>query len=150
MKFIYRFLVPSNPTGNRASLLILSFRILFGLLLMSHGALKWVQFDTLHSVFPDPIGFGSQFSLILAIFTEIFCSVFFIFGILYRLVMIPMMITLGIAFFVIHNGSITLGGELAFIYLAVFIILYVIGPGKFSIDYFISQSIAHNNRVPAK
>lgn len=150
MKLIYRFLFPAPPKRNRASLLILSLRILLGLLLMSHGIQKWAQFDIMRTVFPDPIGFGSQFSLVLVIFAELFCSIFFIVGFFYRLVMIPMMITLGIAFFVIHNGSITLGGELAFIYLTVFIILYVTGPGKFSIDYFISQSIAHNNRVLAK
>ena len=144
MSFIYRFLFPSNPTGNRASLLILSFRILFGLLLMSHGVQKWAQFDTLHTVFPDPIGIGSAASLILAIFAEIFCSVFFIFGMLYRLVMIPMIITLGVAFFIVHGGSIVMGGELAFIYLVVFIILYITGPGKFSFDHYIYLSILYN------
>lgn len=150
MNFIYSILFPEKPKGKSFSLMLLVLRILFGLLLMSHGVQKWAQFDIMRTVFPDPIGFGSQFSLVLAIFAELFCSIFFIVGLFYRLVLIPMMITLGIAFFVIHNGSITLGGELAFIYLAVFIILYVTGPGKFSIDYFISQSIAHNNRVLAK
>lgn len=144
MALIYRFLFPSNPTGNRASLLILSFRILFGLLLMSHGVQKWAQFDTLHTVFPDPIGIGSSISLILAIFAEIFCSVFFIFGILYRLVLLPMIFTLGVAFFIVHGASIVMGGELAFIYFAVFIILYITGPGKFSFDHYIYLSTIYN------
>ena len=139
MSFIYRFLFPSNPTGNRASLLILSFRILFGLLLMSHGIQKWAQFDTLYAVFPDPIGIGSAASLILAIFAELFCSLFFIVGMFYRLALIPMIITLGVAFFIIHGGSIVQGGELAFIYLVMFILLYITGPGKYSIDHLLGD-----------
>lgn len=144
MDSFYRFLFPSNPTGNRASLLILSFRILFGLLLMSHGIQKWAQFDSLYAIFPDPIGIGSAATLILAIFAEILCSVFFIFGLLYRLVMLPLIVTLGIAFFIVHNGSIAMGGELAFIYFTVFIILYITGPGKFSFDHYIYLSILYN------
>lgn len=150
MNLIYSILFPEKPKGKSFSLMLLALRFLFGLLLMSHGIQKWAEFESLSTVFPDPLGIGSVFSLTLAIFAELFCSIFFIVGFFYRLVMIPMMITLGITFFVIHNGSITLGGELAFIYLTIFIILYVTGPGKFSIDYFISQSIAHNNRVLAK
>lgn len=35
--------------------------------------------------FPDPLGVGSEISLILAIFGEVFCSVLLIFGLLIRL-----------------------------------------------------------------
>jgi len=36
--------------------------------------------------------------------------------------------------------------ELAFIYLVVFVLMYIAGPGKFSIDYFIGSKLAHNKR----
>ena len=35
----------------------------------------------------------------LAIFGELFCSVAFVFGFLYRLSMIPMIVTMAVAFF---------------------------------------------------
>ena len=38
----------------------------------------------------DPLGIGSQLSLVLAIFGEMVCSMAFIFGFLYRLAMLPM------------------------------------------------------------
>ena len=36
--------------------------------------------------------------------------------------------------------------ELAFIYLVVFVLMYIAGPGKFSIDHFIGNKLAHNKR----
>ena len=44
-----------------------------------------------------------------------------------------MIIVMGTAFFYVHEGSIG-NGELAFIYLIVLILMYIAGPGKYSID----------------
>ncbi len=139
MHFIYRFLFPSKPSGKRFSLFLLSLRILFGLLLMSHGIQKWANFQIMSTSFPDPLGIGSQLSLMLVIFAEIFCSLFFIIGFLYRLVLIPMIINMSVAFFAIHGGSIS-HGELAFVYLAIFLLLYITGPGRFSIDRIVTRN----------
>lgn len=139
MKYIYRFLFPTNLSSNGRSIFLLSLRLLFGILLMWHGVVKWANYETLITVFPDPLGIGSQVSLLLAIFAELFCSIFFIFGFLYRLVLIPMITTMAVAFFIVHSGSISQGGELAFVYLTMFLILFVSGPGKISFDYIISS-----------
>ena len=81
------------------------------------------------SAFPDPLGVGSQTSLILAIFAELVCSVALILGVLSRLVLIPMIFTMAVAFFIANGGSIE-QGELAFAYLIVFTLLLIAGPGK--------------------
>ena len=80
-------------------------------------------------------------SLGLAVFGEVFCSVGFIFGAFYRLAMIPMVFTMGMAFFVIHGNDPFAVKELAFIYLVVFVLMYITGPGKFSIDHVISSAL---------
>ena len=72
MSVIYKFLFPSKPDGTAMSLLILALRILFGILLMSHGVQKWANYDVMSGSFPDPLGIGSQLSLVLAIFGERF------------------------------------------------------------------------------
>lgn len=141
MPIIYKFLFPSKQYGTAMSWLILALRILFGVLLMSHGVQKWANFNAMSDSFPDPLGIGSQLSLILAIFGEMVCSIAFIFGFLYRLVMIPMIFTMCMAFFVIHGNDPFTVKELAFIYLIVFILLYITGPGKFSLDYFIAKGL---------
>lgn len=127
------FLFPQPTASKGYSLLLLALRVIFGLLLMSHGFDKIFHYAELYSVFPDPVGLGSTLSLIFAIFGELFCSIAFIFGVLYRIFMIPMIIVMGTAFFHIHQGDIA-QGELAFLYFMVFIIMYISGPGKYSID----------------
>ncbi|MCE5226330.1 MAG: DoxX family protein, partial [Porphyromonadaceae bacterium] len=82
---IQKFLFPSKPDATGYSILLLGFRILFGILMMTHGLQKWDNFDALSATFPDPVGVGSTISLSLAIFAEVICSVAFILGALYRL-----------------------------------------------------------------
>ena len=127
------FLFPKPTESKEASLLLLCLRILFGLMLITHGVQKLLHYTELNFIVPDPLGIGTEVSLILVLFGELFCSIAFIFGAIYRLSMIPMLIVMLVAFFHIHQGDI-LQGELAFIYLMVFVIMYIAGPGEYSID----------------
>lgn len=131
---IYNFLFPSEPSGTKNSLLLLAVRIIFGTLLLLHGLQKLSSFNELSAAFPDPLGVGNQISLILAIFAEVFCSIGFILGVLYRLTLVPMIFTMCVAFFVVHGSDPFAKKELAFIYLIVFIVMYIAGPGKFAAD----------------
>jgi putative oxidoreductase len=133
---IYNFLFPTKPNTTKVSLLLLAVRIIFGILLMNHGIQKWSNFQELSAVFPDPLGIGSPISLGLAIFGELVCSMAFIVGFLYRLAMIPMIFT-----FIVHANDAFAVKEMAFIYLIVFIIIYIAGPGKFSIDHIIGNEL---------
>ena len=60
--------------------------------------------------------------------------------VLYRLCMIPMIIVMATAFFYIHGGSVA-NGELAFSYLLLFILMYIAGPGRYSVDAIISYHL---------
>lgn len=141
MKQIYLFLFPETEQNKMFSITLLILRVLFGFLLMTHGIQKWANFEVLSTSFPNPIGIGSSLSLTLVIFVELFCSIFFIAGFLFRLVLIPMIFSMVIAFFVAHGASIINGGELAFIYLCIFVLLYVTGPGKYSFDRILSKGL---------
>lgn len=138
---IYKFLFPTKPDSTGASLFLLAMRIFFGLLLMNHGVQKWSNFQELSLSFPDPLGVGSEASLIMAILGELICSMAFVVGVLYRLAMLPMIFTMGMAFFVIHANDAFAVKELAFVYLAVFILMYIAGPGKFSVDYVVGSEL---------
>lgn len=138
---IYRFLFPTKFSHTGASAFLLALRVIFGVLLMNHGIQKWSNFQELSTMFPDPLGIGSSMSLGLAIFGELVCSMGFIIGLLYRLAMIPMIFTMVIAFFVIHANDAFAVKELAFVYLAVFVLMYIAGPGKFSVDNFIGSKL---------
>ena len=136
-----RFLFPVKPDGTFISVILLIVRVVFGVMLMNHGIDKWANYQELSAVFPDPLGIGSPLSLGLAIFGELACSMAFIIGFLYRLAMIPMIFTMCMAFFIVHADDPFAVKELAFVYLVVFVLMYIVGPGKFSVDRWISKSL---------
>lgn len=143
---IYRFLFPSQPRSTKASLFLLIMRVFFGLLLMNHGIQKWGNYHELSATFPDPLGLGSPLSLGLAIFGELVCSMAFIIGLFYRLAMLPMIFTMAMAFFIIHGSDTFAVKELALIYLVVFVLMYISGPGKFSVDYLLGKELSKRRK----
>ena len=143
---ILKFLFPVRSYCVSESWLLLALRLLFGILLMLHGIAKWGSFADLSISFPDPLGMGSRISLILAIFGELFCSAGFIVGAFYRLALIPMIFTMCIAFFVVHGGDPFAAKELPLVYLAVFVLMFLTGPGAFALDGLIGRSLRRNGR----
>lgn len=141
MDRILRFIFPKSPQETMPSLLLLMLRIAFGFLFLSHGVEKMHAFDELISTFPDPLGVGRSLSLSLVIFAELFCSIGFIAGAFFRLCLIPMIFTMIVAFFVIHGNSEFAAKESALMYLLLFIMLFVSGPGKFSADTMIRRAM---------
>ena len=134
------FIFPAYLDESRTySTLVLIIRILFGLLFLSHGYTKLMLHASMADLFADPIGLGSIISFWMVVFAEVVCSFALIFGILQRVVLIPMIITMAVAFFVVHGGDAFAARELSFVYLIVFIILYITGPGEFSFDSIIGK-----------
>ena len=129
-----KFFFPSVFPDASVSRLLLTLRLFFGFLFLTHGIDKLANFEVLSYSFPDPLGMGSHLSLVLVILAEVFCALTFIGGFLFRFSLLPMLFAMFIAFFYAHGGSIA-DGELAFIYLGVFLLLLVTGPGRYSADY---------------
>ncbi len=125
---------PGHPSQALLGVIMLLARLCMGLLFLSHGMQKWLALGEMSSGFPDPLHVGSAWSLILIIVIEVVCSVFLIFGFLFRLVLLPMIFAMGMAFFVIHDGMLDNGGELSLIYMLVFVWMYMVGPGRYSVD----------------
>lgn len=141
MHQLLNFLLPSQNESNKTAFVYLLFRVIFAGLLALHGWDKLMNFDTLSAVFPDPLGVGNAASLSLAIFGELVCSAAVIVGLLTRLAVLPMIFTMGVAFFSAHQGSFATGGELAFAYLAAYVLIFIAGAGRFSIDGLIAQRL---------
>ena len=143
----YNFLFPQYLRGKGVSLLILAVRVLFGILFFAHGVEKMVNFNILVNSFPDVLGFGSYMSLMVAIFCEFCCSLFLLAGLLHRIILIPMIISMGVAFFDVHDAMMP-QGELSFIYFTVFILLFFVGPGRFSVDYLLDKKFRKVKEQP--
>jgi putative oxidoreductase len=114
-------------------------RIVAGALMLKHGYDKLSHFDTLHSKFMNFMGIGSTASLVLAIFSEFFCSLLLILGLFTRLACIPLIISISVALFKIHDADFFGKGEVDSLFLISFIVILLIGPGKASVDKLIGK-----------
>lgn len=118
----------------------LLLRLILGGLMAHHGYSKLIAYEKLLPMFGDIIGIGSKTSLILVIFAEFFCGLFVAFGFLTRLSVIPILIVMIVAFFIAHAQDPFQVKELAFVYMLLSVVLFVLGSGKYSIDRFIFRT----------
>jgi len=136
----YNFLFPQYFRGKGISFLILLLRLFFGVLFFMHGLDKMTNFSVLSDNYPSVLGLGSYTTLMVTIFCEFACSMFLMVGLMTRIVLIPMALAMAVAFFDIHDGMMP-EGELSLIFMIVFIILFMTGPGKYSIDWLIDRRV---------
>lgn len=143
----YNYLFPQYCREKIVSLLILALRVFFGVLFFTHGLDKMINFNTLSETYPSVLGFGSYMTLMASIFCEFACSLFLIAGLMQRLVLLPMIASMAVAFFDIHDGMFP-EGELSLIYLILFIVLLLTGPGRYSVDYLIDMKFQKEKKAP--
>ena len=136
----YNFLFPKHFRGTGVSFLLLALRVFFGILFLTHGLDKLMNLNTLSNTYPSVLGLGGYTTLMITIFAEFCCSLFLITGLLERILVVPMIIAMAVAFFDVHDAMMP-EGELSLIYLIMFFILFITGPGKFSIDYVIDSKV---------
>lgn len=117
---------------------ILLLRLGVGGLMLTHGIPKLMKlFGSDPIAFGDPIGIGVEASLTLAVFSEVVCSILIIIGLGTRLASIPLIITMVIAFFVVHAADPFQRKELSIFYLVVYLVLFLTGSGKYSLDQYL-------------
>ena len=107
----------SSPLSLDFGLLLL--RVLLAAGLLTHGIAKIANFSALSTSFLDPLGIGVLPALLGAIFAEVVCSLIF---------------TFIVVFFVVGGGAAFAQRELAYLYLAGWVVLFFTGAGRFSVD----------------
>lgn len=130
----------------------LFLRLFVGIMLLQFGVRQLAHFYQINEVFPSVMGMGSEASLIVMICIEIICSIFIMFGFLTRLMILPPFISMIIAeYHLLHNSSVQAAylldwqqqGYLPIMFLGIYFFLALVGPGKISVDYFLSLHIIH-------
>lgn len=132
MKFLqFKFI----PQSTDFALLVL--RVWAGVtMLCNHGFAKLMNFSSMTEKFPDVIGIGRTPGLILIVFAEVACAVMISVGWLSRFAAVVLSIAMGVAFFAAHGMKLANpgSGELPFLYLAIFVTIFIAGPGRYSVD----------------
>nr|WP_320023764.1 DoxX family protein [uncultured Draconibacterium sp.] len=126
-----------NNTSVHFSLLLL--RLTTGGFMLTHGYSKLQHLLAGEMQFGDPLGLGPEVSLVLAVFAEFFCSILIMLGFGTRLAVIPLIVTMAVAAFIVHAADPFGRKEMALLYLVGYVILLLTGSGKISVDRFISR-----------
>ena len=112
----------------------LLLRLIVGGLFIYHGYGKIVAFSDMYANFPDLIGIGGKVSFLLVIFAEFFCGILVALGFLTRFAIIPIIITMVVAFFIAHKADPFQVKELAFAFMTLSVVVFILGSGKASLD----------------
>ncbi len=124
-----------KPHSNLVDILILIVRIFVGISMLTHGIPKLQTLVLNNQIqFMSFIGMGSIFTMVLVVFAEFLCSLFVILGLFTRIACIPLMFTMLVAFFVVHGSDAYADKELSILYFFIYLIILVLGSGKFSVD----------------
>ncbi len=109
-------------------------RIAPSVMLLTHGLPKFQKIISGNLEFGDPLGIGPAPSLFLAVIGEFLCPILIIIGFKTRWMAVPPAITMAVAAFVHHAADNFGTKEKAFLYLVFFIVIILLGPGKYSAD----------------
>jgi putative oxidoreductase len=121
-----------QPLNSDIAALLL--RLIFGGLFVYYGYMKVAFYHQILPMFGDIIGIGSKLSFILVIFAELVCGFLILVGFRTRLAVIPIFITMAVAYFIAHAKDPFTVKQIAFVYLLLSLVVFVSGSGKFSID----------------
>lgn len=122
---------------------LLALRLAFGFsMAFAHGWGKLQGWEKMSEKFFDPFGLGSATSLAMAIGAEVGCSLLLVVGLGTRLALIPLLITMLVAFFMVHGSDPWAKKEMAFLYLSAYVTLLAAGPGRLSLDALIAKKLA--------
>lgn len=121
-------------------IVLLIVRLFIGFAMLSHG---YPKLQTLLEggdiKFFDFLGLGSKISLGLTVFAEFVCSIFLILGLFTRIAVGFLIFTMIIAGFVVHGADPFDKKEMSLLYLAIYLLIMVLGAGRFSIDGMIEK-----------
>ena len=114
---------------------LLLIRIVFaGSMLYGHGLSKFYRLIEGNLSFANPIGIGEAPTLVLAVFSEFLAPLFILIGYKTKIFSFFPAATMFVAAFIVHLSDPFARKEKAILFLIGFIVIMMMGPGKYSID----------------
>ena len=118
----------------RVHLSLLILRVSLGAMMLTHGWPKFLKVLDGNFKFADPFGLGETASLLLAVLAEFVGSIGLILGVFTRINAFLLAFTMFTAGVIQHADDPFGNKEKALLYLAGFVLILLVGPGKHSID----------------
>ena len=132
----------------------LFLRLFIGVMMLSCCVRQIAHFYEQYNVFPNILGMGPETSLIVMTTIEGVCSLFIMAGFCTRLMILPPFFAMLVAEIYLVKNAVSEApfllawqqeGYLPVMFMAIFFFLLLVGPGKISVDYFLSLHILHSS-----
>lgn len=135
MNSSFRKWVVDTTDEVRMSFGLLVLRLFSGTFMLTHGYPKLLRLISGDEIkFMNFLGLGAPLSLGLAVFAEFVCAILIVFGLATRLASVPLMVAMSTAAFVAHGDDPFGTKEKPLLFLVIFVVLFISGGGKFSMD----------------
>ncbi len=107
-----------------------------GMIVYLHGWMKIGMLSAETVQFYDPFGLGPRVSVGMAVTSEVICALLLVIGLATRWAALVLVLSLTTTFVVAHGARLSGqgSGELPFLYLGCFLVILLIGPGRYSVD----------------
>lgn len=131
----------------------LFLRLFVGVMMMQFGLRQLFDFNAAAQHFPAVLGMTSEDSMIVMIVIEIFCSLCIMLGFMTRMMVIPPFLSMIFAeHYLLSNISEATyqiswqqAGYLPVMFMGIYFFILLVGPGKISVDYFLSLHFIHSD-----
>lgn len=125
----------NNSSWDTVSLGLLFFRIAVSVeLLLVHGIKKLGVGVNAAEVVPNPLHLPETLNQLFATTANVVLPLFVIFGLVTRLAVLPILAVTLTGYFVVHGNSPLPERDIPFMYSISFLLLLIVGPGKYSMD----------------
>jgi putative oxidoreductase len=143
MNLLQRIIDP-RPSGRLLETGLLLFRLLAGFaLLRVHGWEKVAYYEAELRSIPDPFGLGGGVNVAIAIFSDVFCALLVMLGLFTRLASLPILGTTLVGLLFVHINDPWHGRDVPLVYSIMFLVILLLGPGKYSLDGALSNALRH-------
>ena len=132
----------------------LFLRLFVGLMLMQFGVRQMYQYGSIAHEFPTFMGMSPEATLVVMIVIEIFCSLCIMIGFCTRFMTLPPFAAMIVAEYHLLNYVVdtpsymitwAMPGYLPTMFMGIYFFIILVGPGKISIDYFLSLHLLHTD-----
>ncbi|SKB93850.1 putative oxidoreductase [Soonwooa buanensis] len=120
---------------------LLAFRVLLsGELIYAHGLKKLGVGVGEAEVVPNPLNLPEAFNSLFADAASLIFPLFVIAGLATRIAVLPILAVTLTGYFVLHFHDAPLIKDTPFMYSLSYLVILFLGPGKYSLDYFIQKN----------
>lgn len=123
--------------GNLSHFGLLFFRVAVSLeLLIAHGLKKIGIGVAIAETVPNPLGLPDFFNQAFAIVANIIMPLFITVGLFTKIATLPILSITLTGYFIVHFNDPIAVKDVPFMYSVSFLFLTIVGPGKYSLDYY--------------